>query len=172
MTHLERMRKWRKANHERSLEINRASKLKNLEAFRASDRERARKYRAANPEKKRLANRAYLIAHRTELSLRKVARRAAQRSAGIYSAVEWAAIKKKQRNRCADCGLRRKLTVDHVFPISRGGCNYAFNLAARCHSCNAKKHDHILEGAEMSLFCKWNQGEEMTSLARKRSIPC
>lgn len=32
------------------------------------------------------------------------------------------------------------LTVDHVFPCSRGGTNDMSNLAASCISCNARKH--------------------------------
>ena len=47
-------------------------------------------------------------------------------------------------NKCALCGTKENLTVDHVYPISRGGPNIIGNIIPLCRSCNSKKKDRIL----------------------------
>ena len=96
-----------------------------------------RDWKIRNPEKARM------------LSTRDNNRRRA--ICGEFSAIEWTAIVKKQGGRCAHCRSRKKLTVDHIVPVSRGGCNYAFNLQALCVSCNSKKHNR-LDTIVVSLF--------------------
>ena len=44
---------------------------------------------------------------------------------------------------CLRCGATEKLTVDHIFPVSRGGADDLSNLQTLCHSCNAKKGARI-----------------------------
>ena len=73
-------------------------------------------------------------------------------ASGTYSCKEWEAIVKKQKMRCAHCGLKRKLTADHRVPISRGGCNFAFNIQALCRPCNSSKHNRITADFIPSLF--------------------
>lgn len=53
--------------------------------------------------------------------------------------VEWADIKTKYKNRCVYCGEKRKLEIDHIVPISKGGDHIKENVVPCCHSCNAKK---------------------------------
>jgi len=80
-------------------------------------------------------------------------RRALKKSAqGTFTADEWKAIVKRQRGRCASCGMKRKLTVDHIIPLSRGGTNFAFNLQGLCTSCNSKKSARLAAGDQHSLF--------------------
>lgn len=43
---------------------------------------------------------------------------------------------------CLDCGNARKLTYDHVIPLSKGGSNYIDNIQPLCGSCNSKKSNH------------------------------
>jgi 5-methylcytosine-specific restriction endonuclease McrA len=46
----------------------------------------------------------------------------------------------RDRYTCVYCGRRRrKLTIDHVMPVSRGGKNDFDNCVASCRSCNNKK---------------------------------
>lgn len=48
---------------------------------------------------------------------------------------------------CAYCGLRfklRRLTIDHVVPLSRGGTNALTNLVLACGPCNQSKADKLL----------------------------
>lgn len=45
--------------------------------------------------------------------------------------------------RCLWCGATKKLTVDHIRPLSRGGTNDVHNLQCLCVTCNKAKGDHI-----------------------------
>jgi hypothetical protein len=45
-----------------------------------------------------------------------------------------------------------ELTLDHVFPRSRGGLSSWENLVAACKSCNRRKADRTPEEAEMPLL--------------------
>lgn len=53
---------------------------------------------------------------------------------------QWEGIKQRYGYRCAYCGLRKKLTRDHVIPISKGGSNTVDNIVPACISCNCSKH--------------------------------
>jgi hypothetical protein len=43
--------------------------------------------------------------------------------------------------RCFECGKRRKLTLDHIEPKSKGGAWVTTNLQPFCHECQKKKAD-------------------------------
>lgn len=45
----------------------------------------------------------------------------------------------------------RKLTRDHVIPISRGGKNVWTNVVTACRKCNQKKADKLLQETNMKL---------------------
>ena len=45
---------------------------------------------------------------------------------------------------CATCGATTDLTVDHIFPLSRGGTNDPLNLQVLCRSCNSRKNNRVL----------------------------
>jgi len=71
-------------------------------------------------------------------------RRALKRAAeGYFSASDWTAIQNRQGHRCAHCGKRRKLTVDHILPLNRGGSNWPCNIQGLCLSCNCSKQDSL-----------------------------
>lgn len=40
---------------------------------------------------------------------------------------------------CQRCGNHTNLTVDHIYPVSRGGANELDNLQTLCGSCNSRK---------------------------------
>jgi hypothetical protein len=44
---------------------------------------------------------------------------------------------------CVNCGRGGgvPLTIDHIFPISKGGSNRPYNLQAMCGPCNSRKRD-------------------------------
>jgi len=54
---------------------------------------------------------------------------------------EWDSIKKKYRNRCVYCGEEKKLTIDHIIPVSKGGNHVKENIVPACISCNSRKGD-------------------------------
>ena len=41
--------------------------------------------------------------------------------------------------RCANCGERDKLVIDHIMPIAKGGLSERGNLQLLCSSCNGIK---------------------------------
>ncbi|CAI8211258.1 MAG: Uncharacterised protein [Flavobacteriaceae bacterium] len=53
-------------------------------------------------------------------------------------------ILERDNHQCQQCGSRTDLTIDHIFPFSRGGGKEPNNLQLLCHRCNAKKSDAIL----------------------------
>jgi len=56
--------------------------------------------------------------------------------------------------RCQYCGAKgtnMTLTMDHIFPASRGGQTSPENLVTACFSCNQKKGDRTPEEAGMRL---------------------
>lgn len=58
---------------------------------------------------------------------------------GHFTAKDWKEIKERQCGKCADCGEKKKLTVDHIKPLSKGGSNYKENIQGLCGNCNSKK---------------------------------
>lgn len=58
---------------------------------------------------------------------------------GCYTASEWEALKEKYNYICLCCKEKKKLTIDHVIPLVKGGSNYISNIQPLCRSCNAKK---------------------------------
>lgn len=47
--------------------------------------------------------------------------------------------------RCRYCSSVENLTLDHIFPLSRGGNNDLSNLATACNSCNSSKGNRTPE---------------------------
>ena len=70
-------------------------------------------------------------------------RRARKRNAPVcdLTTEEWEFIKKLYDYRCAYCGKKMKrLTQDHITPLSKGGSHTMVNIVPACRSCNSKKH--------------------------------
>lgn len=59
---------------------------------------------------------------------------------GSFTRQDFERICALQRHRCACCRRKRKLTVDHIVPLARGGSNRPSNIQGLCRSCNARKH--------------------------------
>ena len=127
-------REHRIANAEALAEYNRAWHSKNSEAVAV----RQRAWKKTHPEPGREANQR---------------RRARKMGAeGSHTPAEWQAICMNQGMKCADCRKPRKLTKDHIIPLSRGGTDFAYNIQGLCLSCNSKKRDKIVPYAKPSLF--------------------
>lgn len=95
------------------------------EELKKRARERVNRYRRTHPEK--------TIAWKHK-------RRALEMGAdGQFSSEEWVLLKKKHGNRCALCRNDKKLTVDHIIPLCKGGTNYIENIQPLCMPCNSKK---------------------------------
>lgn len=60
-------------------------------------------------------------------------------SNGSFTYNEWEALCNKYENKCLCCKKSKKLTMDHVVPLSRGGSNNIDNIQPLCLLCNMKK---------------------------------
>lgn len=60
-------------------------------------------------------------------------------------------IFKRDLHRCVYCGSPEELTLDHVYPKSRGGRTSWDNLVTACKRCNARKGDYTPEEAAMNM---------------------
>lgn len=61
----------------------------------------------------------------------------------------------RDKFRCQYCGTKTEaqaLTLDHIFPRSRGGRSAPENLVAACVPCNSRKGDRTPEEARMPLL--------------------
>lgn len=61
---------------------------------------------------------------------------------------------KRDGYKCAYCFSTKELTLDHIYPRSRGGKNSWDNLITCCSPCNAQKNDRTPEEASMELKIK------------------
>lgn len=61
------------------------------------------------------------------------------------------AIYARDHYRCRKCGrAAKRLEIDHIFPIAKGGKSNFENLQTLCHFCNALKADTVEEGVRSS----------------------
>jgi 5-methylcytosine-specific restriction endonuclease McrA len=74
---------------------------------------------------------------------------ARRRAAGKLKPSEWEAIVKKYQGKCAYCGMEKKLTIDHVIPVAKGGKTIKENVVPACLSCNSKKRDKLIQPSLM-----------------------
>jgi len=138
-------RAWHKAHPEcqrQYREKNRESRSEYHKIYSSKNREAILKHKSKWRKANRLVSNAITIRYRAK-------KKGAQ---GSHTAKEFVLICKKQGGKCAHCGKKRKLTVDHVIPISQGGTNFAYNIEGVCGPCNSAKGAKILEYAHPSLF--------------------
>ena len=68
-----------------------------------------------------------------------------KKAKGNFTLKEWEEVKKKHGYRCAICKKMKKLTVDHIIPLSKNGTNYIQNIQSLCKNCNSSKNNKLLE---------------------------
>ncbi len=64
-------------------------------------------------------------------------------------------IFKRDNYKCFYCGIecamsfhgKKRITVDHKIPKSKGGGNHMDNLVTCCHECNSKKADKSVDNS-------------------------
>lgn len=100
-----------------------------------------RKYEEINQDRVRESKRQWFRDNPEHAATLTALRRSRLR--GVESTLtnaEWEAIKQRFDHCCAYCGEQRKLTRDHVIPISKGGSNTADNVVPACKPCNSRKN--------------------------------
>jgi 5-methylcytosine-specific restriction endonuclease McrA len=60
-------------------------------------------------------------------------------------------VLRRDNHTCQYCGSRKNLTLDHVFPKSKGGTHTWDNVVTACGSCNSRKGDRTPQQAGMIL---------------------
>ena len=63
-------------------------------------------------------------------------------------------VLRRDQHTCQYCSSRDRLTIDHVFPKSRGGKDVWENLVAACVPCNNRKGNRTPEEAGIELARK------------------
>lgn len=58
---------------------------------------------------------------------------------------------RRDKYQCQYCGGRKKLTIDHVLPRSRGGKHTWDNVVIACESCNTRKGNQTPQQVGMHL---------------------
>ena len=95
---------------------------------------RSRNWDKRNPEKRVVISENY-----------RARREAAE---GSFTTEEWQEKCAEYNNCCAYCRKRKKLTVHHVIPLSRGGTNWIKDLVPACQSCNSKIGTKVIRPGE------------------------
>ena len=132
------LKNWRKNNPEYMKEWTKEnSDYFSIWAYKTGkDRlESERKYNKNNKEKVKEKARRYYINYK---------------KSGIISKEKKIKIFTKQKNRCNICKEIKKLTIDHIVPVSKGGRNERENLQGLCASCNSRKGNKILSQVEIN----------------------
>ena len=77
-------------------------------------------------------------------------RRRMQKSKGKLTNQQWDEILREYNFRCAYCGLKGNMTIDHIIPISKGGQHSIDNIVPACLECNSRKGSRL--GWEPKIF--------------------
>ncbi len=92
----------------------------------------------------------YCKRHPNRIAHLKARRYAREKGAiGKHSLEQWENLKIEHDNRCAFCRGKKKLTKDHIIPLSEGGTDYIDNIQPLCRSCNSKKWKHRHSNPEL-----------------------
>jgi 5-methylcytosine-specific restriction endonuclease McrA len=164
--HREADRRWREKDPEYTRELGLKRAARAYQKDPKKYRDRASKFRKENPEKVKISLLNWEKSHREErleykaeyrrthqktiqdyrkknpdkFKVFKQNRRARELGAvGKFTAGQWRSLCEKHDNKCLCCGNKRKLTADHVVPLSKGGTNRIINIQPLCGSCNSKK---------------------------------
>jgi 5-methylcytosine-specific restriction endonuclease McrA len=122
----------------------RARRLKNID----EENKKQREYRSKNKEKTKIwARNTYLNnhdKHRIRQKNRDYIRKSKDCNIGFFTKDEWENRLIEFNFSCAycyrnECELNKKLTIDHIIPISKGGLNIIENIVPSCFSCNSSK---------------------------------
>jgi 5-methylcytosine-specific restriction endonuclease McrA len=135
--------RWRENNREYTREYSRNYYYENYERAQESNR----RFREANPD--------YFCRKALEWA-KKFPERAAKNAndyrarregaEGSHTVEEWTELCEFHGNKCLACGvLDKKLTRDHVIPLTLGGGNGIDNIQPLCKPCNSRKHNRIID---------------------------
>jgi 5-methylcytosine-specific restriction endonuclease McrA len=151
---------WRKANLGRVRKSQRAYKQRHSEKIKQYNKVQNARYKKLHaeaikeymrrwnathaPERREYVNQRYREdpEYRRRVIDRVAARRAKNQSVPSDITLERIELlKAAQKYRCAYCDRKRRLTIDHIIPVSKNGVHMMFNIALACRPCNSRKKD-------------------------------
>lgn len=135
-------KEWKDRNPDRISHYNKQWRAKNpgwhhsitRQEWVSANQERIKEMQRDHRSKNSMRYAAYINNYR--------ARRTA--NGGEFNESDVAMLYEEQDGKCAGCSKPKKLEIDHVVPISKGGINAPPNLQLLCRSCNASKSDRDL----------------------------
>jgi 5-methylcytosine-specific restriction endonuclease McrA len=133
----ETRKEYRESHPETYRKAQREWKKRNREAVNAMRRKHYQKHKeevkARNSEYARLHPEVYVAAasrRRTKIT----------QAGGTYTIEQWNELCSQYDHRCLCCGNKKKLTPDHVIPVSLGGSSDIENIQPLCKPCNSSKN--------------------------------
>lgn len=69
---------------------------------------------------------------------------------------------KEHGGKCAICGAKMNLEIDHIIPVSKGGRENESNMQVLCRSCNSRKGNRI----DYTQFFKFDESPEYMLVSR------
>lgn len=79
---------------------------------------------------------------------------------------DWNALVFLFGGKCLLCGEAKKLTVDHIIPVTRYGYHEISNMQPLCLSCNSSKHTTVLDARPFEI----ESIDELRRLAAERGF--
>ena len=73
---------------------------------------------------------------------------------------------KEHGGKCAICGAKMNLEIDHIIPVSKGGRENESNMQVLCRSCNSRKGNRI----DYTQFFKFDESPEYMLMDRSICI--
>jgi len=132
---------WCKQNQERVKLIRKKTKEKHKKQIK----EYNRKWHIKNKERNRVRLLAWRRKNKAKVVQQVLLKRYREKGLiGSYTIKEWECLKEKYGQRCAICQKKKKLTRDHIIPVTKNGTNYISNIQPLCRQCNSRKFNHIL----------------------------
>lgn len=83
-----------------------------------------------------------------------------------FTLYEKQVIYAKCNGKCSICGKPvkfKKMTIDHIMPLSRGGTNDIKNLQLACKRCNSMKSNMTMDDmmGQISEILKYNRKQKL-----------
>lgn len=143
---IKHVREWEKANRE-YVNSRARERYNAFPEVRARHTKVCRRYQEQNKEKCNLYRREHerLPEVRAKhIAKNRIRNEMLKKADGVFTEDDWLKIIENQQDLCAICHEKKKLTKDHIIPISRGGTNWPENLQGLCGSCNSRKGNKII----------------------------
>lgn len=148
----QRVRKWIERHPDGYAEMRRQMNVSRMEKYhsdirfreeqKSEARLRARRYDKTEINRRR--REAYANGSTTQIEANDRRRAKKHGVDADFSASDYRRLRTEAGGICAYCLERRRLTLDHVEPISKGGPHIPANAVMACQSCNTSKKDRPL----------------------------